>query len=325
MKLGFMAMDDPLQAQQRMTLMPLMTPSTLQKMGESIRARTRSLLQSLPLGEPFNWVDEVSIPLTTRMLSILLDFPYDEEKILPAWTLWSTDVDAGAHPVLSKRRQEILEDMGIRLRKILEAKKQLPPTGDVLSIMAHSATMADMSQEDFQGLMSLIVVGGNDTTRNSMTALIQVMDQFPEEWDKVRRDRSLATSAIQETIRWWSPVAHQRRTAVCDTELGGKQIRKGDKVVLWFKSGNYDESAFSNPEKFDISRDNVRRHIAFGFGIHRCFGARLGELQVTILLEEILNLGLTIKPVAAAVRSDTCMINGFEEQMVVVDKAAVQS
>ena len=127
------------------------------------------------------------------------------------------------------------------------------------------------------------------------------------------------SSAIQETIRWWSPVAHQRRTVTQDTELSGKKLKKGDKVILWFKSGNYDEEAFPNPGEFNITRDNVRRHIAFGFGIHRCFGARLGELQVSILLEEILKMGLTIKTVSPAVRSDTCMINGFEQQLVIVE------
>lgn len=319
MKLGFMAMDDPRHAQQRMTLMPLMVPSNLHRMGEAVRERTREILKNLPRGEAFNWVDEVSMPLTTRMLAILLDFPFDEEKILPVWTEWSTDVDAGAHPIWGKRRKEILEDMGVRLRKLFNAKKTQEPVGDVLSILAHSEHMSDLSQEEFQGLMSLIVVGGNDTTRNSMTALIQVMEKFPEQFDKVREDRSLVAAAVQETIRWWSPVAHQRRTVTQDTELSGKQLKKGDKVVLWFKSGNHDTSVFPDPENFDILRDNVRRHMAFGFGIHRCFGARLGELQVVILLEEIMNLGLKIKTAAPAVRSDTCMINGFEEQLVVVE------
>ena len=253
------------------------------------------------------------------MLSIILDFPYDEEKILPVWTEWSTDVDAGADPKWSKRRNEILEDMGVRLRKLFEAKKTQEPTGDVLSIMAHSEHLSNLSQKEFQGLMSLIVVGGNDTTRNSMTALIQAMEEFPSEFDKVRENPKLVSSAIQETIRWWSPVAHQRRTVTQDTELSGKKLKKGDKVILWFKSGNYDEEAFPNPGEFNITRDNVRRHIAFGFGIHRCFGARLGELQVSILLEEILKMGLTIKTVSPAVRSDTCMINGFEQQLVIVE------
>lgn len=319
MKLGFMAMDDPDHAKQRMVLMPLMVPSNLKRMGEALRERTRDILKDLPRGVPFNWVDKVSLPLTTRMLAILLDFPYDEEKILPVWTDWSTDVDAGAHPVWGKRRLEILEDMGVRLRKLMESKKQQEPKGDVLSIIAHSENMSELSQEDFQGLMSLIVVGGNDTTRNSMTALIQVMEKFSSEFKKVNEDRSLIPAAVQETIRWWSPVAHQRRTVLKDTELSGKKLKKGDKVVLWFKSGNHDETVFPDPENYDISRDNVRRHIAFGFGIHRCFGARLGELQLVILLEEILNLGLKIKSASPAVRSDTCMINGFEEQMVIVE------
>lgn len=319
MKLGFMAMDDPLHAEQRMTLTPLMVPSNLKRMGESIRERTRAILQSLPKGEPVNWVEKVSLPLTTRMLSILLDFPYDEEKILPVWTEWSTDVDAGADPKWNKRRMEILEDMGVRLRKILERKKNEEPAGDVMSILAHSQNMSNISQEDFQGLMSLIVVGGNDTTRNSMTALIQCMHQFPEEWEKVRQDRSLIPTAIHETIRWWSPVAHQRRTVVKDTILKDKQLKAGDKVVLWFKSGNHDENAYPDAREFKLDRQNTRRHIAFGYGIHRCFGARLGELQVTILLEEMMDMGIKVTPLEEAVRSDTCMINGFEEQLVVVE------
>jgi cytochrome P450 len=316
MNLSFMSMDDPLHAEQRTTLAPMMTPSRLNEMSMSIRQRTVELLKTLPRGEAFDWVEKVSIELTTRLLAILLDFPFEDRHLLPYWTEWATNVDAGADPELSIKRQEILGDMSVRLRGMLDAKKKQPPAGDLLSVLAHSKNMSNLNDEDFMGLMVLLIVGGNDTTRNSMTALVQVMEHYPEEWEKVRQYRSLMPVAAQETIRWWSPVCHQRRNVTQDTVLAGKHLKKGDKVVLWFKSANRDETAFPQADTFDISRENGRRHMAFGFGIHRCFGARLGELQVAILAEEILNMGLKIKLEAPAVRTDTCMINGFEQQLV---------
>jgi cytochrome P450 len=316
MNLGFMSMDDPRHAEQRLTLAPMMTPSRLNEMGISIRQRTSDLLDKLPCGEVFDWVETVAIELTTRMLAILLDFPFEDRHLLPYWTEWSTNVDAGADPELSVKRQVILAEMATRLRSMLEAKKSMPPAGDVLSVLAHSENMSDLNDEDFMGLMVLLIVGGNDTTRNSMTALIQVMSRYPEQWDRVRKDPTLLSAAVQETIRWWSPVCHQARNVTQDTVLAGKQMKKGDRVVLWFKSGNRDEEVFPDADEFNIDRENVRRHIAFGFGIHRCFGARLGELQVSILAEEIIRRGLDIKIEGPAVRTDTCMINGFEKQLV---------
>lgn len=322
MNLGLMSMDDPEHQVQRTTISPMMAPSRLNEMGIAIRQRTADLLQTLPVGETFDWVETVSVELTTQMLAILLDFPFEDRHLLPYWTEWSTNVDAGADPELSLKRKQILDDMAVRLRSMLKEKQKQSPRADLISILAHSTTMCDLSDEDFRGLMVLLIVGGNDTTRNSMTAAIQIMSQFPEQWRMVKENPALIPAYVQEVIRWWSPVCHQRRTATRDTVLSGKRIRKGDKVVLWYKSANRDETVFPDAETFDLTRGNLRRHIAFGFGTHRCFGARLGELQVAILLEEIIRLGMEVKLEGSAVRTDTCMINGFESQPVSIVRGA---
>jgi cytochrome P450 len=177
-----------------------------------------------------------------------------------------------------------------------------------------------MDEQEFIGNLVLLIVGGNDTTRNSMTGLMRVMNEFPAEWEKLKADRSLIPNAVSELIRWQTPLAHMRRTAKEDTELGGKTIHKGDKVVMWYISANRDTEVFENPDRVDFSRENARRHLSFGYGIHRCVGARLAELQLTILLEEMLARGMDVEAVAQPQRVPSPFIHGYKEQMVQITK-----
>lgn len=320
MNLGFMSQDDPVHAQQRRAVTPVMVPSNLENLAGRIRQRTKELLDGLPEGEVFNWVDVVSIELTTRMLAILLDFPFEERQLLPYWTEWSTNVEAGSDPTRAAERERIIIEMATRFHAMYEAKKKQAVQSDLISILATSEATANLSFEDFMGLMVLIIVGGNDTTRNSMTAMIQLMAAFPDKWQEVKKDSALMSNACQEVVRLQSPVQHQRRTVIQDTELNGKKLKKGDKVIFWYRSANRDESAFPNADEFDPNRPNVRRHVAFGHGVHRCFGARLGELQIGILMQEIFAQGIKINLEGPPVATDTCMINGYESQLVSITR-----
>lgn len=161
-----------------------------------------------------------------------------------------------------------------------------------------------MPADERLGHLSILIIGGNDTTRNTMSGLVDALDRYPDQLDILRRDRSLIANAAHETIRWQSSVTFMRRTAVADAVVAGQSIRKGEKLALWYLAANRDERLFPDGDRFDVTRKNARRHLAFGHGPHRCIGARLAELQLAILIEEIVDRGFRIVPQAAPIRGD---------------------
>jgi len=190
-------------------------------------------------------------------------------------------------------------------------RRALPPTDDLLSRMVHSDAMGSLNPMERLANIALLIVGGNDTTRNSMSGFIEATNLYPAELERLRADRSLIPNAAQEIIRWQSPVTHMRRTAVADTVLGGQAIAKGEKVIMWYLSGNRDESLFPDAERFDVGRDNARRHVAFGHGIHRCVGARLAEIQLATLIEEIVDRGIKVEMQGPPERLPSPFLHGF--------------
>lgn len=320
----FIAMDDPEHAEKRKAIAPAVTPSEIQKLAGALRQRTAEVLDSLPVGETFDWVHSVSIPLTTAMIAILFDFPWDERDKLPVWSDWAAKIDVGPDPVLNAEREKHVFEMAARFRELYDERRAAPPKGDLLSMMAHSEYYGDMDEQRFIGAIALLLVGGNDTTRNSMSGLIEQINKFPDAWSKVKADpATLATTAATETIRLQTPIAHMRRTATRDVEFHGKQIRKGDKVVMWYNSGNRDESVFPDGDRWDPERENSRRHLSFGYGIHRCLGARLAELQLATLIEEMAKRDMEVKIVGEPERLPSCFTNGFEHINVVMSRADV--
>ena len=206
--------------------------------------------------------------------------------------------------------------MLLRFDRLLEEKRAAPPSDDLMSRIIHSEAMGSMPAAERMGNIALLIVGGNDTTRNSMSGLVDALHRFPDQLDRLHADPELVENAASEIIRWQSPVTHMRRTAVADHEIGGQLIRKGEKVVLWYISGNRDEALFAEPDRFDAGRDNARRHIGFGFGIHRCVGARLAELQLRIYIEEILRRDIRIEPAGKWQRMPTPFLHGFTHMPV---------
>lgn len=178
-------------------------------------------------------------------------------------------------------------------------------------MLANADAIKDMDREEFIGTLFLLIVGGNDTTRNSMTGGLLALQENPDQFDKVRESPDLVANMVQEMIRLQTPVIHMRRTALVDTELEGQRIRKGDKVAMWYISANTDEAVFADPYKFDVARDNARRHLSFGAGIHRCVGDRLAEMQLRILWEEIIARDIRIEIVGPAERIYSNFIRAF--------------
>lgn len=309
---NFIAQDPPIHTAQRKVIAPAFSPSQLGKLEDQVQARTRALLDTLPIGETFDWVETVSIPLTIGMLCILFDMPWKQRHDIKRWSDWASNIgpetqNEGYRAAFMQQMMEMLQ----RFDGFMDARRNLPPSDDLLSRMVHSDAMGNMSPIERLSNIALLIVGGNDTTRNSMSALVEAFQKFPGEVDRLRADPSLAANAAQEVIRWQSPVTHMRRTAVKDTDLGGQKIAQGEKVVMWYISANRDERVFPDANRFDVTRANARRHIAFGHGIHRCVGARLAEIQVGTLIEDIAQRRLQIVPQAAPTRLASPFLHGF--------------
>jgi cytochrome P450 len=309
----FIAMDRPEHTGQRRAVAPAFTPSEMERLEPSLRARTETLIDELPVGETFDWVDRVSIELTTQMLAILFDFPWEDRRKLTYWSDWAGDLQAVLDPELGPKRLGILWECAAYFTELWKQRQAAELRPDLISRMIHSEATRDMTPQEYLGNLLLLIVGGNDTTRNSMSALPIVNRLWPEQWERIAADRELIPNATQELIRWQTPLAHMRRTAVEDQELGGKTIRKGDKVVIWYMSGNRDEEVFPEAERFIADRENARRNLAFGFGIHRCVGARLAELQVATLFEVLLDRGLKPVQTGEPERANNCFVHGYRK------------
>jgi cytochrome P450 len=308
----FIAMDPPKHDVQRLAVSKIVAPGNLQNMEHLIRERTIKVLDSLPRDVEFNWVEKVSIELTTMMLATLFDFPLEDRHLLTHWSDVSTANKATdpSAPTPEERMEE-LGKMLAYFTRLWNERVNAPPTTDLVSMLAHGPATRNMPPMEYMGNLVLLIVGGNDTTRNSMTGGLLAMSQSPEEWAKLRANPALVDSMVPEIIRWQTPLAYMRRTALVDYELGGKQIKKGDKVAMWYLSGNRDAEAIPEPTKFIIDRARPRQHLSFGFGIHRCVGNRLAEMQLKILWEEILKRFDKIEVLGEPTRVRSPFVRGY--------------
>ena len=313
---NFIAMDRPQHTQQRRVVQPSFNPSEMARREVEIRKRVTALFDGLPQGEVFDWVEEVSIPLTIGMICVLFDFPWEEWRDLKRWSDWASEVTPDQSEERTLLWQEQMMQMLMRFDRLLQEKKAQDPSDDLMSRIIHSEAMGDMPPAERMGNIALLIVGGNDTTRNSMSGLIDAFHNFPDQLDLLHDQPDLIPNAASEIIRWQSPVAHMRRTATQDYELDGQMIRKGEKIVQWYVSGNRDEAMIDNAEIFDVTRENARRHIGFGFGVHRCVGARLAELQLRVYIEEILKRNIRVEKAGNWERLPSCFLHGFTHMPV---------
>ena len=318
---SFITADQPKHGPQRKAVQPVVAPKNLPNFESLIRQRVCAILDHLPLGQQFNWVDAVSINLTTQMLATLFDFPFEERAKL---TLWSDAFTAGVprHDLEARAaRENTMLECLTRFQQLWHQRKANPTGGfDLLTLLQNDPATANLVDDpmEYLGNLSLLIVGGNDTTRNSITGGVLALNENPEQYDKLRADHSLVESMVPEIIRWQTPLTHMRRTALEDVELGGQTIRKGDKVVMWYISGNRDESVIESADDFIIDRANPRHHVSFGFGIHRCMGNRLAEMQLRILWEEILKRFASVEVVGPVTRVHSNFVRGYTDLPVVV-------
>jgi cytochrome P450 len=309
----FIAMDPPKHAAQRKTVAPMFTPTHMDALAETIRTRTAECLDSLPRDETFDWVDRVSVELTTQMLATLFDFPWEDRRKLTHWSDVATCIPGPGEYVENEQARQIeLQDCLAYFSRLWNERANAPPRSDLLSMMAHAEATRDMDPKTFLGNLILLIVGGNDTTRNTMSGSVLAAHDYPDTIARLRANPALLDSFVPEVIRWQTPLAHMRRTALSDIEFRGKSIRKGDKVVMWYISGNRDDGVIERPDEFIIDRKRPRTHLSFGFGIHRCVGLRLAELQLKIVWEEIIKRFDRIEVVGAPKRVYSSFVKGYE-------------
>ena len=317
---SFITSDPPAHGPKRRAVQPVVVPQNLKNLESLIRSRSIEILESLPVGEEFNWVELVSINLTTQMLATLFGFPFEDRHKL---TLWSDNLTTGVSPKdvegTARNRAVMLECLQY-FQALWHERKKTEGGFDLLSLMQRDPATANVIDDPmhFLGNIALLIVGGNDTTRNSISGGVLALNQNPAQYDKLRADHSLIDSMVPEIIRWQTPLIHMRRTAIEDVELKGRTIRKGDKVVMWYISGNRDDTVIENADDFIIDRPNSRHHLAFGFGIHRCMGNRLAEMQLRVLWEEIMQRFEMIEVVGSEQRVRSNFIRGYTELPVVV-------
>ena len=314
----FIAMDPPKHDVQRMVVAPIVAPGNLANLADVIRQRAIRILDNLPRNEPFDWVEHVSVELTTQMLTTLFDYPFEQRRDLTYWSNIATTnlKDPEALVKTEEERLNELRKMAAAMMGLWNERVNAPPASDLISMLAHGEATRNMDPMEFMGNCVLLIVGGNDTTRNSISGGLWALNQHPEEYRKLRENPGLISTMVPEIIRWQTPISYMRRTALQDYELGGKTIHAGDKLAMWYISGNRDPDAIENADRFIIDRAHPRRHLSFGFGIHRCVGNRLAELQLTILWEEILRRFPFIEVMEAPKRVHSSFVHGISSMMV---------
>ncbi len=315
----FIAMDPPKHDAQRKTVSPIVSPSNLMNLEPVIRERAAEILDDIAIGEEFDWVDKVSIELTTMTLATLFDFPWEDRRKLTRWSNVATApaVPGGIVETEDQRRAELFECADYFLN-LWNERVNAPPRNDLISMLAHGESTKNMDRMEYLGNLILLIVGGNDTTRNTISGSIFALNQNPDQYAKLRADHGLIPAMVSETIRWQTPLAYMRRTATRDVEMRGKTIRAGEKVLMWYVSGNRDEEVIVEPNRYNIERARPRQHLSFGFGIHRCVGNRLAELQLKVIWEEILRRFPRVEVVGEPRRVYSSFVKGYEYLPVVV-------
>ena len=313
---GFITMDGPRHLAVRSVVQPVASPRNLKNMEPLIRERAIEILDRLPVGETFDWVDRVSIELTTSMLATMFDFPWDERRRLPRLSdIATASPDQLAEMGLSDadREKEIMEGIPIFAQLLNERQGSEHHNLDFMTALANADATKELDPVTLVGTIGLLIVGGNDTTRNSISGSVVALNEYPAEYDKLRDNPSLIPTMVDEIIRWQTPLAYMRRTATRDTELRGKRITKGDKVVMWYVSGNRDETAIDRANEFLIDRKDSKRHLSFGLGKHFCMGSRMAEMQLRVVWEETVKRFRFVEVAGEPVRVRSSFIRGFTE------------
>jgi len=319
---GFITMDEPEHSRHRKAVSPGVAPASLARMAPLVRERAGEILDGLPIGQAFDWVDLVSKELTAMTLATLFDFPFEDRRKLTRWSDMFTNMP-GHGPVESwEQKARESNECFDAFQLLWNDRVNADPQGDLISMLAHNPDTRNMDRNQYRGTVVLLIVGGNDTTRNTISGSVYALNRNPGEYAKLRANPALIPSMVSETIRWQTPLAHMARIATCDVELAGKTIRRGDRVLMWYVSGNRDETRIDRPDDYVVDRARARKHLSFGFGVHRCVGNRVAEMQLTIIWEEILKRFPEVRVVGEPTRTYSSFVHGYETLPVVIPARA---
>lgn len=313
----FLSMDPPQHTVYRDALRPVFSAQHVATLEAAIRARTATILDELPVGEAFDWVSRVSIELTSHVLAALFDFPVERRHKLVEWSDLAVlkSLRQGGDPVAWEERKASFLAC-LQEFSAIRAARANGTGADLVTLLAASHHPRALKPSEFLGNLLMLMFAGNDTTRNSISGSVLAFHRFPGQLERLRAEMGLLPNAMQEVFRWQTPVAYMRRVAAMETELRGKRIKAGDKVVIWYAAGNRDASVFPDPHRFDIGRENAARHLAFGYGVHRCLGIRLAELQMRVLWEELLARFERIEVVQPPEPARSNFIKGYSSMSV---------
>jgi cytochrome P450 len=312
---AMITMDPPDHSVQRRLVAPGFTPQKLDAMTPRIGARVSQILDDIEGKTEIEFIESVAAELPIQVLAELFDVPQEDRHKLFHWSnilMGSRDEDI---VMSSDYMEKGMTDMVMYALELSEARKQNPGDDLVSMLVRPNAQGEILSTEDLLGAFILLVVAGNETTRNSISGGLLALSQFPEQKQRLIDDPSLLPRAVNEIIRWVTPVVYMRRTALCDTNLGGKEIKQGDKLALCYMSGNRDEDKFTDPFRFDIGRDEVR-HVSFGYGTHLCIGWRLAEIQLTEIIGQLLTRYPKIEVIGEVERMRTFFLNSIKRMQV---------
>lgn len=308
---SMMSMDAPEHGVYRGMVTPAFTPERLRGLEARIRARVRTLLDAIARRGECELVSSVAAPLPIHVLTEVLGVPPEDGPRLLQWSnAFIGEDDPELRGSAEYARQCATEVAAYALKLWRERLRR--PGDDLVSMLVHTEMDGEvMTVPRYFATFSLFLVAGNETVRNTTAGGLLALMQHPEQRRKLVENPALIPQAVKELVRWVSPALHMRRTATEDTELAGQRIAQGDKVVLWYLSGNYDEEVFEQPERFEVTRTGPM-HLGFGHGPHFCVGARLAELQLTVLLQELLPRFPDMEPGGPVRRIRSNFVNGFK-------------
>jgi cytochrome P450 len=314
---SFISMDPPQHRMVRQAVTPMASLSSLNYLTSIISNLICTTLDKIPLNHPFDLVSNISIEITIKVIAIMMGVPTEMHNDLLRWSNIASTVPTPGDDISD------LEDYYAQLKECSEffydqyqSHSARPVNTSFLSMLAHSAHTKNMSFEELFLNILLLLLAGNDTTRHSITGGALFLDVNPHQRGLFYSDTRLTQSCISEMIRYQTPVAHMRRTATEDIEFRGKKIKKGDKIILWYASGNLDADEIQQPDHFIVNRKKYDHHLAFGTGVHRCIGKNIAILQMRLLWEELIKRGLIINVLAPPVRIRSNIVNGYSSLLV---------
>ena len=313
---SMISLDPPEQVRYRRMVTPGFGPKRLRNMEGGIRQRVTDLLDRVADKGECDFVSSVAAELPIQTLAELFDVPQADRLKLFEWSNAAIGEDDPELRSSPEHMMACLQEMQEYSARLWQDRLE-HPGDDLISMLAHSRIDGEpMSKQSYLTTFVLLVVAGNETTRNSISGGLVALTEFPEQRRWLIENPALIENAVSEIVRWVSPVLHMRRTATRDTEIRGQQIRAGDKVVMWYCSANRDEDVFTDPFRFDVSRQKEPTHLGFGTGQHYCLGARLAEVQLRILFEELLRRFPDIKPIGPVKRLRSNFLSGIKSMPV---------